>query len=999
MKSRKPTTSQDNDDIPSYRAPPVPPKFGYGLQYWSDYLDLAQAYDKEFAGGLHTQLDSLLTFAGLFSGINTGFIVLSLGLLNPTPVDQTNALLRILLSQHNVSMAILDEASQQWTLKPVGVRSSYFLSASLSCGLLTLVGAILGKQWLAYYERSSEVGNLEERVVKHQNLTDGLDTYSVRALLYSLSILIQFAVVLFLVGFIDYLYDLHRGIALSVISSVCVAGILYIYTVIVATLDPKCPFQTPVSFALRTLLLYLKTFSKSIPPSNHPKSSLTAVNPENRDLISIKSGKAGHLLSMIWMPFIGSQESEPLTQEETERGETDLLMENDFGSYARSVRWILETSSNPKTLLEAAKNLPTLQDVRLTQQIFMQIKVEGGLLIMVMHFLTSCALKLRPGKPAPPTTMISYSPSKSSIIFDDSLAYSRLISLFSGSLDRYLASYESKDLYKDVIDDVIVYGRAVCHTLITSPGSVEAFKRLSDRLVEFSSLAWLQGVKGELLLLLMCTVNHSRFWLNPEQSESSIDEIDISALPIYITGISLASLTPSATKRAEWVLKMAHRSLSKSSPSPSPRIIGLAAKSLVYLIPGNFNKVLSEFWGAYSSEADYVSNVLSAFRLYFLNVETVPECVGAYTALLKALVTATKELYDVRDYLYSPEVRIKRTHYRRDLRNYGPGLLAVLEKILIDASNRIRNSLSEPNMSVPFTSPSLHGIYNRHHFKELCDEILQTIKDGVLNHHWGSYLTLSGMALWKVAAILEPSSDILPVLLELMRNVDEDQTRYIDLFHSYPSVVSLITLALKDVNPIIREGSIALLHDKAKVWFKDPSITQSFAEAGLDTSLASHVKMGNNMHQRVLTVVGALGIIPGWRIKLLDAFYNIAVSIDSEDLADQTLRNIIQCSLDVWFELRQASYHSDSEEIDRNWHSKEMMGIVSRYVLQRVEVYEAYDLSSRVQLLEVGITPSLQEYVKICEEASLENPRVSQASQEVVEVSRRLVSLLAKPGS
>ncbi|KAG8918107.1 hypothetical protein FRC02_002650 [Tulasnella sp. 418] len=211
-------------DPPSYRAPPIPPEFGYGLQYWSEYLDVAQIHDKDFAGGLHTQLDSLLTFAGLFSGINTGFMVLSLGLLSATPTEQTNALLRILLSQTNVSTAILEEASPPWSLKSAGVRSCYFLASSLSCGLLASVGAILGKQWLAYCEKSSAVGNLEDRVANHQNLTDGLDIYSFREFLYSLSLLIQIAVVLFLVGFIDYLYDLHTGVALAVISIVCLGG-------------------------------------------------------------------------------------------------------------------------------------------------------------------------------------------------------------------------------------------------------------------------------------------------------------------------------------------------------------------------------------------------------------------------------------------------------------------------------------------------------------------------------------------------------------------------------------------------------------------------------------------------------------------------------------------------------------------------------------------------------------------------------------------------------
>ncbi|KAG8957854.1 hypothetical protein FRC03_009753, partial [Tulasnella sp. 419] len=155
------------------RAPAIPPEFGYDPKYWKEYVELAKLRDRDFISGLNAHLDSLLTFAGLFSGVNTGFIVICLGLLDRGPSDKTNALIRILISQTtNATKAELDGASKEWFLETAGYQSSIFLSASLSCGLLAGMGAVLGKQWLSYYEKTGQIGTLDERAVILQNKMD-----------------------------------------------------------------------------------------------------------------------------------------------------------------------------------------------------------------------------------------------------------------------------------------------------------------------------------------------------------------------------------------------------------------------------------------------------------------------------------------------------------------------------------------------------------------------------------------------------------------------------------------------------------------------------------------------------------------------------------------------------------------------------------------------------------------------------------------------------------
>ncbi|KAG8960290.1 hypothetical protein FRC03_006803 [Tulasnella sp. 419] len=949
--TRRPTA--DSSKVHVYRAPPIPPKFGHGLQYWSEYLDLAQVHDQDFAGGLHKQLDSLLTFAGLFSGINTGFIVLSLDLLSPTPGDETNALLRLLLSQNNISDDILQEASEPWVLKSAGVRSSFFLSASLSFGLLTSVGAILGKQWLAYYERSSEVGSLEERVVKHQNLTVGVDIYAVRNLLYSLSLLIQIAVLLFLIGFIYYIYDLHKGVAGMVISLVLLGFVFYAYTVVAATLDPRCPFQTPVSLALRTLFLYLKTFSFSSNPDNHSDTSFPKRTSVNKDVESNKSDNGQRprsVFDIIWMPFTHMVTARPLVPWETVKQKA-RVKKNDLQSYARSVRWILETSPRQEALMEAAKNMPTLQDVALTRTIFMQSQGDSGPLTIMSKHIKAVARTLLRREPEPETSTIYYQSSKASLI-DDSLAYSRLITLFMGSLYRYLAP----DMSKDVIDDVIVCGRAVCHAVVTSPEPQEAIKRLSDQLEESSILAQLEGVEGELLLVLMCSFNHPRFWLNtgPEKLESLFNGIDTSTLPIYITAISIASLTFSGQNHGIWILKLAEQSLSRS---PSPKIIGLAARSLESIVRHD-KKILEEFWGAYSRDDDYVSSVSAALSVYSENIRkskdaTLPACITAYTALIRASLEAITELFnDTPDSLYPREARNKRALHRKKMAtpsrtgslSSGQKLLMVLENTLIDASDQLK-ALSVDQQPL---------------LEELWSLMLQVLKALLLNSHWPPSFHLEGTACWSAAATLDLKSEHLPVILDLMRHTRDIPSEYIKLFRLYPPVASVISLALKSDNADLRNNSLSLLHDKSRVWFKEPAILQRFADAKLHTSLACYVQTGNTMRHKVISLITALAPVPWWRTQFLDAFYGIAVSISHEYFTNKHV-DIVQLSLDTWFELdHETSYRL--EGTDRNWHSSDMLEVVAEFALHWVKLHRTHQYQPK-QPMNVGIPRSLKAYL------------------------------------
>ncbi|KAG8949340.1 hypothetical protein FRC03_000376 [Tulasnella sp. 419] len=959
MASSESTTTQDDQgnqrtassrlgkqDPPSYRTPPIPPEFGYGMQYWSEYLDVAQIHDKEFAGRVHTQLDSLLTFAGLFSGINTGFMVLSLGVLSPTPTEQTNALLRILLSQTNVSTAILEQASPPWSLKPAGVRSSSFLASSLSCGLLASVGVIFGKQWLAYYERSSAVGNLEDRVVNRQNLTDGFYMYSVHEFLYSLSILIQIAVLIFLVGFIDYLYDLHTGVALVVISIVCLGGLVYACTVVSAALDPECPFQTPVSMLLRRIVFLIQ-----------------AILRLTRALLTSK-------------PFnsrFSHQRNLPVKSSSV-RYSSEKDASKKRRSYARSVRWILETTSRPSALLEAARNIPALQDIKSTRRIFATTN-DGHLRRLYQYIGNKGLSTLLPlSTESNPLTEISQKFFSMPSYPDDSLAYNRLVSLFRGSLARYVTQQNSQGASKDLVHETIVYGRAVCHALITRNGAPEAFERLSERLGDFASLAWMEGLDGELRLLLMFTLNHPRFWLYPDHLDVAFNAIDVSTLPMYIAGISIASLVASASDRALWVNRLIHRSL--NTLDPAPRMIGVAAKALIHIEQGirqvEKERMLFDFWYAYSSGDKYIFYVLEALERYPLRAETIPNCIEAYSALVKAFRVATKELHTTRDDFYPLEVQAQRRAHRDNLRNLGSQILQALEKILIEVSELILLEVSidrAPLEAAEITSTPTptheevqHILPDPKGLRPFIEEILLAIEDGLGEYRWGDEAIPSGNALWRTAQVVEHNSESLRILLELMSKTVEDVAQYSTLFRDHPPVATVLTAALNSSDAQVRENALLLIGRKAQEWFEDPFISQSFVDSRLDEYLVWHLQSGDTPHRSVRSLVAKLESKLEWRIKLHKAFHGLALS----SRCDSSTAGLVELSLYIWhrFSVLPMVPEMESIMLHYNWYSDEMVSKVTDYVLHRVEAYRVYSVYDAAQMNNVGISESLQAYVK-----------------------------------
>ncbi|KAG1751689.1 hypothetical protein EDD22DRAFT_784951, partial [Suillus occidentalis] len=115
-------------------------------KFWATYKKVSTEYDDDFLGRANDDMGIILTFAGLFSAVNSTFIV---G-MQPNTGDTTNALLLYLI-QVTVngpnSAPPINTLSSSTGFSSSTVWMQALAYASLAFSVLAAFGAVLGKQW------------------------------------------------------------------------------------------------------------------------------------------------------------------------------------------------------------------------------------------------------------------------------------------------------------------------------------------------------------------------------------------------------------------------------------------------------------------------------------------------------------------------------------------------------------------------------------------------------------------------------------------------------------------------------------------------------------------------------------------------------------------------------------------------------------------------------------------------------------------------------------
>ncbi|KAG8901566.1 hypothetical protein FRC01_009808, partial [Tulasnella sp. 417] len=208
-----------------FEVPEPPEEFGQdGGKFYRCYDALAEEIDEDMTNGLKEQLDGLLIFAGLFAGVNSAFLALTLPLLSADPADDTNALLQqsnaILLqlaSGRNDTLPAARPLPSESFSPPNSVFTvNVLFSLSLTFALISSFLAVLGRQWLVYYRKRSGGGTDRQRWEQLKRFL-GAERWRLELILDDvLPFLLQTGLIIFCTSLLLYLYYLNPSLFMVV---------------------------------------------------------------------------------------------------------------------------------------------------------------------------------------------------------------------------------------------------------------------------------------------------------------------------------------------------------------------------------------------------------------------------------------------------------------------------------------------------------------------------------------------------------------------------------------------------------------------------------------------------------------------------------------------------------------------------------------------------------------------------------------------------------------
>ncbi|KAJ6552611.1 hypothetical protein DFH09DRAFT_1167112 [Mycena vulgaris] len=197
------------------------------ITFWTEYKTLADEYDKEFHQKYSTDLDTSLIFAGLFSAVDSAFIIQIQPEFKPGPDGPGPSTLVI--------------------------AAQILLYISLFATLLAALLSVLGKQWLLHYGEAGNRGTIEERGLERQHKLEGLRKWKFEYVMQAFPLLLQLALLLFWAALSVYLWTINLPLAVTVITLTSLSTISYIILLISAMKYPNSPYQTPLSSLLVVL--------------------------------------------------------------------------------------------------------------------------------------------------------------------------------------------------------------------------------------------------------------------------------------------------------------------------------------------------------------------------------------------------------------------------------------------------------------------------------------------------------------------------------------------------------------------------------------------------------------------------------------------------------------------------------------------------------------------------------------------------------------------------
>ncbi|KAG8828082.1 hypothetical protein FRC19_009938 [Serendipita sp. 401] len=221
-------------------------ELGDDAEVWEEYCKESREIDHELITELNGSLDVLLIFAGLFCAVLAALLIESYKLLEAGTDERTLLVLQnILLSVRNNS-AVEIPMDRPFTPSASAVRVNTLWFSSLALALGVAVQVMLAKQWLhKYSEGLPTVPRL--RMQLRQYRYDSLRAWALPEVVNFLPTLLHLALALFLLGLVDFLWEINTFVATFTLAICVLFGTMYAVFMILPHIFTDCPYKTPFS--------------------------------------------------------------------------------------------------------------------------------------------------------------------------------------------------------------------------------------------------------------------------------------------------------------------------------------------------------------------------------------------------------------------------------------------------------------------------------------------------------------------------------------------------------------------------------------------------------------------------------------------------------------------------------------------------------------------------------------------------------------------------------
>ncbi|KAH9990782.1 hypothetical protein BJV77DRAFT_947056, partial [Russula vinacea] len=222
---------------------------------WSLYGEEAKRHDETTVNTIKDDMNGVLIFAGLFSGVLTAFIIDRNQNLQPNPAQQSAYLLQqstVLLNQISHQLTSLGAEfpsnlslpGPTFSPSPSDVRVNIYWFSSLLFSLSAALLATLIQRWARDHMNIFQYSDPLKVARIRQYLYEGVQHRYMPSSAEAVPALIHISLFLFFIGLADFLLSTHTIVGKFVICLISLCVTLYILCTVSPLINPQAPYRT-----------------------------------------------------------------------------------------------------------------------------------------------------------------------------------------------------------------------------------------------------------------------------------------------------------------------------------------------------------------------------------------------------------------------------------------------------------------------------------------------------------------------------------------------------------------------------------------------------------------------------------------------------------------------------------------------------------------------------------------------------------------------------------